>query len=75
MTVYELIQRLTEFEPLEEVKVCVVGKKSEFDEYKKCYDDNEPKIDVGAVPIYVEYPYFNGDFVEIICKLCELEEL
>ena len=72
MTVYELIQRLTEFEPLEEVKVCVVGKKTEFDEYKKCFDEQEPKMDVGAVPIYVEYPYFKGDFVEITCELEEL---
>lgn len=70
MTVYELIQRLAEFEPLEEVKVCVVGKKSEFDEYKKCYE--EPKMDVDAVPIYVDLPYYDAKFVEVVCELEKL---
>lgn len=71
MTVYELIQRLAEFEPMTQVKVCVVGEQKHFDEYKAEAEGCE-KMVVDAKPIYVEYPYYDAEYVEITCELEKL---
>ena len=70
MKVYELIQKLTEFEPNTKVVVGVYGKTVNFDEYK-AEAEGADKMDVSANPVEVDYPYYNfgGKVIEIICDL------
>lgn len=68
MTVYELIKALTEYPADTEVVVGVGGAIKEFKIYMEEYEGSE-KMDIGAKPIEVDYPYYKAEKVEIFCDI------
>lgn len=71
MTVYELIKKLTEFEPDEKVKVVIYGKPEDIKEYyDKGVDGRYNKMWIkGTIDTVDTVEYENKYSVEIACDL------